>query len=107
MFIPHPPGATMKPWPLVGTVVLISGLLTGCSGGGNASMPTPSFTIASFTSSNAQVTQGQSATLSWTLSGTPTGLTLDGVALPLTQTSAPVTPSRRQTYTLVATSTAG
>ncbi len=93
----------MKPYSFFSTVLLVSGLYVGCSGGGSSSMPAPGLTIASFTSTASQVNQGQTATLSWTLSGTPTGLTLDGVTLPVTQTSAPVTPLRRQTYTLVAT----
>ncbi len=99
----------MKPMPLFAVVVLISGLVTGCSGGsgGNGSPSTPSLAISAFTANATQVNQGQTATLSWTLSGTPTGLTLDGVPLPVTQTSATVTPLRRQTYTLVASGSGG
>ncbi len=90
-------------------LLVIAGLITGCSGGGSGSTATPTSgpTISSFTSSAAQVNQGQSAVLTWTLSGTPTSLTLDGVALAVSQTSATVTPTRRQTYTLVAGGASG
>lgn len=95
----------MKSKILFGAVALVSGLITGCGGGGSASSLTSGPTgtaIGSFTASAAQVNQGESATLSWVISNTPTTLTLDGVSLPVSQTSATVVPTRRQTYTLVA-----
>ena len=94
----------MKSRFLFGTIMVVSGLISGCGGGGGSSpAPASGVTIASFTSNSAQVNQGASATLSWSLNGTPTALTLDGVSISATQTSATVIPTRRQTYTLVAT----
>lgn len=94
----------MKSRFIFGMLMVVSGLISGCGGGGGSS-PAPAYgvTISSFTSSAPQVNQGGSATLSWSLNGSPTALTLDGVSLAVTQTSATVVPTRRQTYTLVAT----
>ena len=99
----------MKCRPAIGSLVLVSLFLAGCSGGGGGSSPTPAsgVTISSFTSGAGQVNQGQTATLSWALSGPASSLTLDGVALPVSQASATVTPIRRQTYTLAATGGGG
>lgn len=95
----------MKRGPMVGLISFAAVLLIGCSAGsgGSSSTPTSGVAITAFTANAAQVNQGQSATLSWTLSGTASTLTLDGVALPVSQSSASVSPIRRQTYTLVAT----
>lgn len=98
----------MKRQILFAPLALVSALTVGCSGGSTSGpMPAPSVTIASFTSNASQVNQGSSATLSWSLTGTPTTLTLDGVSLPPSQTSATVAPLRRQTYTLVASGGGG
>src|ERR1700687_4543556 len=68
-------------------------LFAGCAGGGSL--------ISTFTASPSQVNYGETTTLSWTLSGTPTSLTLDGVSV-LGESSHVVSPVRRQTFVLVA-----
>ncbi|MBL0312658.1 MAG: hypothetical protein IPP78_08090 [Holophagaceae bacterium] len=96
----------MKSRFLLGFIILIAGLLSGCSSSSSGPGPDPGpagVAITAFTSSASQVNQGVGATLSWSINPTPATLTLDGVSLPVTQTSATVTPTRRQTYTLVAT----
>lgn len=57
--------------------------------------------ITSFTATPAQVDFGGSATLAWSLSATPSVLTLDGVSA-LGSAGATVSPRNRQTYTLSA-----
>jgi sugar lactone lactonase YvrE len=63
-------------------------------------------TISTFTASPSQVDFGQMTTLSWTLNGRPTSLTLDGVSV-LGNTFQSVSPVRRQTYVLVASNPLG
>lgn len=65
--------------------------------------------ISSFTASPTQITQGQTATLSWTLSGgTPTGVSINnGVGSVLNKTSVTVSPTQNTTYTITATNTKG
>src|SRR5215813_3524898 len=57
--------------------------------------------ISNFTASPSQVEYGKTSTLSWTLAGSVTSLTLDGVSV-LGESSRLVSPVRRQTYVLVA-----
>lgn len=59
-------------------------------------------TITAFTSSQPQVTFGQTAQLAWSLSGTPLALALNGLNV-LGQSGASVVPRNRQSYTLAAT----
>ena len=63
-------------------------------------------TISTFTASPSQVDFGQMTTLSWTLNGRPTSLTLDGVSV-LGNTFQSVSPVRRQTYVLVGSNPLG
>src|ERR1700737_2419566 len=71
--------------------------IIGCGG----TSPGDSRLISSFTAFPSQVNCGETASLSWTLVGTPTTLTLDGVSV-LGQTSITVSPVRRQTFMLAA-----
>lgn len=65
--------------------------------------------ISNFTANPTSVIQGQSSTLSWTLSGTPaTSLSIDnGVGSVLGTTSKIVTPTVSTTYALTAKNTTG
>ena len=63
-------------------------------------------TISTFTASPSPADFGQMTTLSWTLNGRPTSLTLDGVSV-LGNTSQSVSPVRRQTYVLVGSNPLG
>ncbi len=72
----------------------------GDGGGGSAPV------ISSFTASPTTVTAGGTATLSWAVSGSPTGLTISGIG-PVTGTSTTVTPTATTTYTLTATNNSG
>ncbi|MFN8012116.1 MAG: hypothetical protein U0P81_12020 [Holophagaceae bacterium] len=66
-------------------------------------VPAPTaVSINAFNATSNSVAFGGAATLSWTVTGTPTSLTLDGQSV-LGQTSLQVNPRNRQTYTLVAT----
>ncbi len=62
--------------------------------------------ITAFTGSPLVVPMGTTSTLAWTLGAKVTGLTLNGASV-LGQTSAVITPVRRSTYELVASSPAG
>lgn len=69
--------------------------------------PPPVPTITSFTSSAASIVSGQSATLSWVVSGAST-LTLNPGNINVTgKTSQLVAPTANTTYTLVATNVSG
>jgi beta-glucanase (GH16 family) len=62
--------------------------------------------ITSFVTSPSSITAGQSATLSWAVTGTPTpSLTVNGTAV--TGSSVTVSPSQTTTYTLAASNSAG
>src|SRR5262249_50690575 len=63
-------------------------------------------TISSFTASPSQADFGQMTTLSWTLNGRATSLTLDGTSV-LGNTFQRASPVRRQTYTLVGSNPLG
>jgi hypothetical protein len=58
--------------------------------------------VSTFTASPSPVDFGQTSTLSWTLAGRATSLTLDGRSV-LGTTSSIASPVRRQTYVLAAT----
>ena len=64
-------------------------------------------TIASFTATPSSVTAGQSATLSWTVSGASSIAIDNGVGDVSTLTSRTVSPAQTTTYTLTATNTSG
>lgn len=87
-------------------IVLLLSLITACGGG--TENPGKS-TITSFTASPDTITQGQTSTLSWELSGEPaTSVSMDnGVAITPGSTSVTVTPAATTTYTLTATNAAG
>jgi hypothetical protein len=84
--------------------------LGGCGGSGaGSSSPPPSLpVISSFGASPASVAQGQSATLTWQVSGA-TSLEISNIsgALPATSSSVVVVPAASTTYTLTATNSAG
>ena len=76
--------------------------LTACGiigGGGPA--------ITKFSADPATITLGNSSTLSWTVDGSATKLTISGVGDVTNQTSATVTPTVTTDYTLTATSPEG
>jgi sugar lactone lactonase YvrE len=80
----------------VGSLTSSSALLT-------VSAAPTAVSIDAFSASAPSVAYGGAATLFWTVTGTPTSLTLNGQNV-LGQTSAQVSPKNRQTYTLVASS---
>lgn len=79
----------------VGSLTSSSALLTVVSA-------PSSVAITGFQSTAPSVAFGGAVTLSWTVTGTPSSLTLDGQNV-LGQSSLQVYPRNRQTYTLVAT----
>ena len=70
---------------------------------------TPTFpTISSFTSSPSSISQGNSSTLSWSVSGNPPPtLSIDNGVGSVSGTSISVSPSVNTTYTLTATNSQG
>jgi hypothetical protein len=66
-------------------------------------------TISSFTASPTTINQGETSTLTWTLSGEPaTSVTINnGVTIPIGSRSVSVSPTTTTTYTLTATNAAG
>src|SRR5262249_2994935 len=70
--------------------------------GGNPSAPT----ISSFTASPSSITSGQSATLSWNITGATLISISNGVGT-VTGTSVQVTPAQTTTYVLTATNGQG
>src|ERR1700687_2580054 len=83
-------------------------LWVGCeiAGCGGNSPPSGALTISTFTASPSSVDYGRPSTLSWTLAGTATTLTLDGVSV-LGESSHSVSPVRRQTYVLAGSNSLG
>lgn len=91
------------------------GILAGCS---NGSMSAPSVqplpvaasaaapTIGSFSATPASITPGQSASLSWTITGA-TSISISPAIGVVTGTSVSVSPSTTTSYTLTATNAAG
>ncbi|MGC9602378.1 MAG: hypothetical protein ABSE76_01380 [Minisyncoccia bacterium] len=71
----------------------------------SANLAPPLPTVSSFVSTPASVTQGQSITLSWSVSGA-TSLSISGIGA-VTGTSVQVTPSQTTTYTLTASNAQG
>jgi len=72
----------------------------------NGTVITSAPVITSFTSSSSLLTGGQSATLSWAVTGSPAPtLTINGTAV--TGSSMTVSPAQTTTYTLTATNSAG
>ncbi len=69
-----------------------------------ATTPTPR--IQFFTATPAQITPGQSSTLSWSVTGATT-VTISGLGSVSPTGSAPVSPTVTTTYTLTATNSAG
>jgi RHS repeat-associated protein len=67
---------------------------------------TPSAVVGSFSASSTQITQGTSATLSWTTQGA-TSVTLNGNPVSASATGYVVSPTTTTTYLLVATNPAG
>lgn len=88
----------------------ILGLAAACGGGGGSSSSAPSTpapTISTFSVSPGSIVAGQSATLSWTVSGA-TSLSIDhGVGDVTGKTSVTVTPAADTSYTLSATNSGG
>lgn len=90
-------------------------LLAACGGTGTTPTPpvttpptTPAPTITSFAATPSTISPGQSSTLSWTVSGTATSLTLTpGIGDMTGATSYSVSPSATTTYTLTATGEGG
>src|SRR5664279_4097591 len=86
--------------------------LSACGGGGGGSnqgnnTPPSATLIPVFSSAQSVVPMGSSTTLSWTLDGSVTSATLDGVPIygpsgPPRSSTLTVTPKYRQSYTLVA-----
>ena len=65
-------------------------------------------TISSFTADPTSITSGNSATLSWTITGNPTSVSIDnGVGSVTGQTSVSVSPTSTTTYTITATNSSG
>ncbi len=78
------------------------------SGGSGISTPPPTSapTIASFTAAPSTITSGQSATLTWSVSGA-TSITINGIGDVSTVTSTSIAPTQTTTYTLTATNSGG
>ena len=90
--------------------MLLSLTALGCGGGGGSSsapVPPKPALISTFQTDHSEVTQGQSAILSWQLDATVTTLTLDGATVSPNPGSRTVVPRWRQVYNLVATDAAG
>ena len=86
------------------TPLVLLAALVGCGtsdGGGTAPV------IGGFTATPATVAAGQPSTLSWSVSGSPTGLTIDNGVGTVNGSSVNVTPSATTTYTLTATNGSG
>ena len=88
--------------------------LSACGGGGGgggnqtSTAPPAATLIPAFASAQSVVPMGSSTTLSWTLDGSVTSATLDGLPIfgpsgPPRSSSLTVTPRYRQAYTLIAT----
>jgi len=87
-------------------VTLFVLLLGGCGGGGGSSSPPPPPpTITAFASQPSWVTTGQSATLSWSVSGA-TRLSISGFGA-VTGSSVQVKPTADTTYVLTASNDSG
>ncbi len=63
--------------------------------------------ITSFTATPSTINEGDSSTLAWTVTGSPTSLTIDQGVGPVTGSSTSVTPTTTTTYTLTATNAQG
>jgi len=86
--------------------IALATLIVAACGGSASSAPTgPRPAISSFTASPSWVTAGQSATLSWSVSGV-TSLSVDGLGA-VTGSSAQVTPAADTTYVLTASNEFG
>jgi hypothetical protein len=86
--------------------IALATLIVAACGGSASSAPTgPRPAISSFTASPSWVTAGQSATLSWSVSGA-TSLSVDGLGA-VTGSSAQVTPAADTTYVLTASNEFG
>lgn len=88
--------------------LLLLGLLVGCGtgDGGGGSGVTPS--ITSFTASPDTITAaGQAVTLSWTVSGAPTSLSISQGVGTVSGSSTTVNPDATTTYTLTAANSFG
>jgi polyhydroxybutyrate depolymerase len=105
----------MVPLPRLALLGLLI-LLAGCGGGGGdatpaaaapAPAPAPAPVIASFTVSPASLAAGQSATLSWSVSGAASLSISGGVGSVTGLTSRSVSPAATTTYVLTATNAAG
>lgn len=88
-------------------LALALALACGGGGGGGSQVSPPVPLITSFKSSAPVVAMGAPATLTWELDASVTGLTLDGAPVTATSGQVQVTPSHRQTYTLVAKNAKG
>lgn len=71
------------------------------------SNPGPAPTVSSFTANPASITAGQTATLSWSVSGATTISIDNGVGDVSTLTSKAISPAQTTTYRLTATNSAG
>jgi hypothetical protein len=80
-------------------------IAAACGGSGSSGPPGPRPVISSFTASPSWVTAGQSATLSWKVSGA-TSLGVDGIGA-VTGSSVQVTPAADTTYVLTASNEFG
>lgn len=89
-------------------LLILLAALAGCGvgddgGGGTGTAPV----ISSFTANPATVSPGQASTLTWSVSGSPMGLTIDNGVGAVRGSSVTVTPSATTTYTLTATNGSG
>jgi polyhydroxybutyrate depolymerase len=99
MFLPRPAAIALG-------LLLV---LCGCGGGGESAAPPPSApaVITAFGASPASVTAGQSATLSWSVTGASSLSISGGVGSVTGLSSRSVTPTATTTYVLTATNSAG
>jgi polyhydroxybutyrate depolymerase len=95
---------------LPGRVAAVLGLLMlllGCGGGGGEAALAPAPVIVSFTAAPSSVAAGQSATLSWSVTGAASLSISGGVGSVTGQTSRAVSPTSTTTYVLTATNASG
>ena len=95
-------------WPLVvGASALLLTACPGVSGNGNSGAPQ----ITDFRANPSNITAGTGSLLTWTITGSPTSLSLsgsDGTNLSsLSGTTTSVTPTATTTYTLTASNSSG
>ena len=95
-------GSSRRYPPLIFSVLGL--LLTACPGDNG---PSGAPSIDSFSANPATVAAGQPVTLTWSVSGNPTGLSIDNGVGAVSGTTRSVTPTATTTYTLTATNSGG